>query len=879
MIRLLALFALVGCGVLVGAPLSIDVSVDGRDDGDGRAGSPVRSFRRAVEILRDYRAKHGGLPDGGAVVTFGDGVYSIGSAIELGEQDSGVAGSPVVFRSANRGGARLSGGVVLPSWRIVEDAKVLALLPSGVRGRVLEADMPGDGKLPGFKNGGLMGGSKREWPIGLFQGGTRLPISRWPNTGFAKTGECLGKETSTNHDGLHYLQGWFAFPDKRLEKWAEEPDLWLHGLWYYEWADSRTNVIRVDAKGGSIEVNAENVFGGFKKNADFYAFNAISELDEPGEWAVDRTRRKVYLLPSDDVARTPVTVALSENLLVGRGLKHVVFEGLVFEHSRRDVISFSGSVDVHFKSCVVRHTMSLGIGLTGSQDCSVRGCDLYDLGEGGIALQGGNFETLKPANNIADNNHISWYGKFIPNYKPGIALNGVGNQATHNLIHHSDHQGISFSGNDHRIAFNVIHDTCLHNDDAGAIYSCTRDFTQRGTVIEYNFIHWTGKSPRPTNTHAVYLDDWSSGMIVRGNLLSRCTSAIHLGGGQDNLVEGNVLINAGRGILFGSRGVNTFARPTSEKGFESGLMQKLIKNKALYSTGEWARKYPKMLAILELEDGQFAHEPLYNVFKGNLTVTSGKWDFREETIKKLQLVCEGNKSTNEDPGFVDYAGLDWRFKADSLGDKVIGAQNRFAEMGLYPDPLRISPAVKFGEGITQPKKLRLEYARAAVRIDVTLISKPQEGLTEYAGDFKHCSIPNWARGKRIVASFGNANLEAWNSYEFGFAAKQDCEVLFELMGAYGDKTLVDAMEVTGCELKDLDLEGTGAWAVRDNRERPPIGNVNPPYGIVAEVPGVKPFSGKSMACVNHEWRLVQKVLLKAGVPVYVRFKARGWFEE
>ena len=45
------------------------------------------------------------------------------------------------------------------------------------------------------------------------------------------------------------------------------------------------------------------------------------------------------------------------------------------------------------------------------------------------------------------------------------------------------------------------------------------------------------------------------------------------------------------------------------------------------------------------------------MFKGNLAVTSGKWDFREETIKKLQLVCEGNKSTNEDPGFVDYAGL------------------------------------------------------------------------------------------------------------------------------------------------------------------------------------------------------------------------------
>ena len=69
----------------------------------------------------------------------------------------------------------------------------------------------------------------------------------------------------------------------------------------------RTNVIRVDAEGGSIEVNAENVFGGFKKNADFYAFT-ISELDEPVNGRVIALVARCTSLPSDDVART-VTVA------------------------------------------------------------------------------------------------------------------------------------------------------------------------------------------------------------------------------------------------------------------------------------------------------------------------------------------------------------------------------------------------------------------------------------------------------------------------------------------------------------------------------------------------------------------------------------------
>ena len=39
-----------------------------------------------------------------------------------------------------------------------------------------------------------------------------------------------------------------------------------------------------------------------------------------------------------------------------------------------------------------------------------------------------------------------------------------------NLIHHSTHTGIYARGYDHYIGYNVIHDVCSFNKDAGAIY-------------------------------------------------------------------------------------------------------------------------------------------------------------------------------------------------------------------------------------------------------------------------------------------------------------------------------------------------------------------------------------------------------------------------
>ncbi len=95
---------------------------------------------------------------------------------------------------------------------------------------------------------------------------------------------------------------------------------------------------------------------------------------------------------------------------------------------------------------------------------------------------------LTPAGHYAENNHIHHYARWNRMYSPAISISGVGNRAAHNLIHDAPHQAIDFGGNDHVIEFNEIHDVCYESNDAGAIYS-GRNWTMRGTVIRYNFMH------------------------------------------------------------------------------------------------------------------------------------------------------------------------------------------------------------------------------------------------------------------------------------------------------------------------------------------------------------------------------------------------------
>ena len=859
-------------GSVVAAPIELHVSPAGNDSNPGTKEKPLATPAGARDALRRMRAAVADAQERvpPAEVVFEDGVYRLSEPVRLDARD----GSNVTWRAANRGKAVFSGALTPAGWKKVDDPAILELLPEAARAHVVMADIPQGLDLPGFRGGGCgTPAHLQEIPLSLFQGERRLESARWPNEGFVRTGDNVGK-MEKRHDATYCRSGVFKFASPRLAQWAKEPELWTYGLWCYEWADAKARVLAIDPSVGTISVDPSPIGFGIRENAQFHVLNAISEIDRPGEWVIDRAARRVYLWP---VSSAPIRFAAAPGLVDARDVADVTFDGFVFEHARTTAVRINNSVRAKVLSSVFRHTSSWGVKVARGTDCRVEGCDMYDLGEGGVSLEGGDFKTLTPGNNVADNNHIHHYGLVVPNYRPGVQLNGVGNRCTHNLIHHTLHQAVAFSGNDHYIGFNVCHDCCMFNDDAGTIYCCQRDWSKRGTVIEHNVIHMTGKQPRATHTEAIYLDDYSSGVTVRGNIINRASQGVHVGGGQDCDVSGNVFMNCGTSISLGSRGIETFARGISSKGRESGMFKRLEQNRALFEGPLWKSRYPNMMRVFDFPDAQHAHDAHFNRITNNVCVTSGpvskgNWKHVSDTC-----VVTNNLEIGQDPGFEDYARFGWDLKPGPARD-MVGAL-RFAEIGLYDSPRRVSPAVKFAADVTPPRPLRFEYGLAVVRVDLPFTGTAlPDGVTQIAEPIHRCDIPDWGRGKRIVASFGQAS-DTWREYAFAFTPTLDATLVVETMGARGEKTLYDDFRVEGAELKNGGFESSEGWGVpRPNKNdyRAPMCNLEKPWGIItAAEAGVPAAEGEKMACGSDMLNFTQRIRVKKGVPVKISFKARA----
>jgi len=61
-------------------------------------------------------------------------------------------------------------------------------------------------------------------------------------------------------------------------------NLWVHGYWAYDWANSYERVESIDRGARLIKTAPPHGLYGFRKGQRFYFLNVLEELDSPGEW-------------------------------------------------------------------------------------------------------------------------------------------------------------------------------------------------------------------------------------------------------------------------------------------------------------------------------------------------------------------------------------------------------------------------------------------------------------------------------------------------------------------------------------------------------------------------------------------------------------------
>jgi len=765
----------------------------------------VGTLEKGLAAVRARIAAGGGnVPEGGLVLELDDGVYPVAKTLEVTGAESGCAGAPVTIRARHRGQAIVTGALTLGPWKPVTDPAILARLPEASRARVVMCMVPGDGPLSGFRGGGCIRRQElSENPVQLFQSDHRLACARWPKREPAYTGFPLGQVIPSlkTCDGRMYDGGVFMFDSPRLAAWAKEPDLWATGQWFYEWSNTVAPVEKVDLAARSLTVDMlQNRFG-VKYGAPFHVLNALCEMSEPGDWVVDRAKRTIYLLPIADPKTAPVTMARASSVFHAKGWRHGVIDGLVFEMSFGNGVILSDPADVTVRASCVRHVGGTAVQAARAWRTRIVGCDLYDIGRDGIALDGGDRLSLTPGSNVVENCHIRDYGVIVPNYTPGVGVSGCGNRVMRNLVHHGAHQAFLFGGNDNYLGYNVIHDVC-RNCDAGAIYCCTRDPTQRGNVVECNIIHMSGKQPRCSHTNGIYLDDYSAGMTVRSNIVNRASMGIYVGGGSQNRVTDNLILNTPHAFCLGSRDVTSWCSRMWVKDGTNGLLcVALDRHRDIFTNATWTAHYPDMLRPFGFADPTFAYNALWNVISNNVAVgvTKGFTCENEKVIAPYTVMAD-NVVRADDPGFVDYPHFDWRLR-DGMPLRTRLGAFPLGRTGLYASDDRFSPAVRFAANVTPPRPIRPEPTLAEMNFWVERVGRGNDRSQVFFTEYRGCEPPDKSAGHALKGWYGPAapSTGDWRTYEFAFTPTFDGQARMVFAGGPGEKTDVRNVRVSGVE--------------------------------------------------------------------------------
>ncbi len=580
--------------------------------------APLPEARAAIANLK----ARGPLPAEGVIVEIPAGVYRLTSTLALTVADSGTPAAPIVWRPAPGARVTLSGGRVIGDWQAVTDSTLAARLPDASRAHVLTADL----RAAGLVDFGQI--EQRGSPgLELFFNGRRMDLARYPNEGWLLTAGVPqtgarrfieGLEREKRFDGVpvgrHY--GRISYEGDRPATWAPDANIYAHGYWVWDWSDSFQRIQSIDTGGREITFAEPHHHYGYAPRQRFRYLNVLEELDQPGEWYLDRAAGRIYFYPPAPLAPGSVVVSeLAAPLVTLDDVAHVSIEGFVFEHSRGSAVVITGGEACQIAGATFRELGGEALVISGGARHRVVSCDFHDLALGAIRVSGGDRTTLTPSSHEILNNHIHHFGQWLRTGQYGIFFEGVGQRLAHNFIHDAPFEGMYLRGNDHVLEYNEVSRVCTETGDAGAIHT-GRDFTWQGNVIRYNYWHDL-QGPGLHGVTAVYLDDFSAGYTVHGNVFYRAGRAVQIGGGRDNAVTNNLFIECAPAVHLDARGLGWAAN------YFNGEYPTLFDTFAALHADQppYATRYPRLKTILQDEPAV----PKGNVIARNISWGGDRW--------------------------------------------------------------------------------------------------------------------------------------------------------------------------------------------------------------------------------------------------------------
>lgn len=669
--------------------LTLYVTSGKENTGNGTQESPFTSLKQVQEQIRKIRSTNG-LPQGGIEVVLKGGEYSIRDTILLQKEDSGTSESPIIYRAEKDALVIFNGGVHLDKFKKVENEPGSERLRPEVKDKVYVTDLKNFGitSLPPLELAGF--GSKKvrtpdrnyknynTYPCPeLFYNKSPMTIARYPNKGFLKVSGVEGeKDEPSSPDSNQLKNVKLKLDGCPLLEWAKEPNILLYGYWFYDWADSYESVVSIDTDKEEVYLEGPGSVYGYREGARYYALNLLCELDQPGEWYIDREHLLLYFYPPSSIEGAVIELSLFDKpLLIMENVDNVSFERIHFRLGASNLVQIFGGENLQMSGCSFCESGGYGLTMDKGKNHRVQSCDFCNLGKGGAYMNGGDRKTLLPSGFVVDNCHFSNLARIDHTYNPAVYANGVGHTLSHNLVHRIPSSAFRIDANDCLIEFNEVFDVLLESDDQGGA-DMWGDPTYQGVEYRFNYWHhigsWQEGAEQPACGQAgIRLDDAICGVRIYGNIFYHSSSGLFGGvqihGGKDNLIENCIFANCRTGIS------NSPWEKERWENFVKDVLNSPQIDKALY-----LERYPELKNLLEDNNKNTAQK---NIF----------WNCDKSIVRAApNFVFENNLETKDEQLFPQAKQGNF-----SINTSLLKSQNfdftaiPYENIGLYKDPYRV----------------------------------------------------------------------------------------------------------------------------------------------------------------------------------------------
>ena len=700
------------------------VAPHGDDSAAGTIDSPLATMEGARNKVREYKNAYG-YPDGGITVYFRGGKYQVTQKTDFEEQDSGTDEYPVIYRAYENEKPVFTGGSYIKGsdFKKVTDESVLSRFVSeDAKKNVLCYDLKANGItdygiIPdswGTQKNGLHNQFGMKMPaMGVYVDDEAFRMARYPNLNDdCDKGWLFVSSVINSGPAWEWYTGRtpeFTYTDTELEKWSSYDDIHLAGILNWQYFYDDVKVREIDKKLKKITLN-DSTYSGAAKNGKYYLYNILDELDDPGEYYIDRTNGILYLYPTENFNNAEIGLATyAEQLMVEcKDLSYCIFEGLIFELTRGSVARVVGGDSVRFSRDTFRNIGIRAIWLgdnhvaDGAVDrapdlegelakCydnaangvnhSVTSCKMYNLGYGGIKMTGGDIYHIQSANFSVENCEIHDFGQYQWGYDQGINYYGRGFRIRNNKLYNAPMGGMQGQAMDVLIEYNELYNVARYTTDAGAIYT-NYTWPTHDLYIRYNYIHDIPETNLPKEHYswdsgvahrcAIYTDTELFSPHIYGNVIANCPIGYYHSGITER-VENNVFIDCHKAVgpFIDKAGMKGWTgKEISETGGDSPFRFVIY---FPWESEEWQKAYPEMTKEYEEFKAMEDTSQRMCYIKRNLLVYNKhpEWYEMNQPDRMFMytdadaFVYEDNIITTENPGFEDMSNGNYRLKDDA----------------------------------------------------------------------------------------------------------------------------------------------------------------------------------------------------------------------